>query len=179
LTVLLGFVADGGALEVLRKVVILLGLVPALSSAVYKGVLLSTSAQPGWKDSRWLGGYLTSGAVVLGCAEMIILAIVLGDEAATLALRPALVLLLLVHAFPAVLMMNELHPTLQRVLSPSMPIGDVLSVIGCGVALPLIAILIGSEPLILLSAAVFILVGNLASRFMLVELPRQATHQKS
>ncbi len=30
-------------------------------SAAYKGVLLSTNARPGWKDARWLGGYLVKG----------------------------------------------------------------------------------------------------------------------
>ena len=35
----------------------------------YKGVLFSTSSQPGWKDARWLGGYLINSALVLGCAR--------------------------------------------------------------------------------------------------------------
>ena len=41
------------------------GLLPALGSAVYKGVLFSTTSQPGWKDARWLGGYHANSAVVL------------------------------------------------------------------------------------------------------------------
>src|ERR1700679_3255792 len=32
-----------------------LGLLPGFGSAAYKGVLLSTNAQPGWKDARCLG----------------------------------------------------------------------------------------------------------------------------
>src|SRR6202167_1618583 len=36
------------------------GLLPAFGSAAYKGVLLSTNAQPGWKDARWLGGSSTN-----------------------------------------------------------------------------------------------------------------------
>src|SRR5207302_1423195 len=51
-----------------------LGLLPALGSAAYKGVPLSTNAQPGWRDARWLGGYLTNSALPLGCAELLALA---------------------------------------------------------------------------------------------------------
>src|SRR6516164_11354556 len=46
------------ALEWVRKVAVILALLPALGSAAYKGVLLSTNAQPGWREARWLGGYL-------------------------------------------------------------------------------------------------------------------------
>src|SRR5258707_1867231 len=43
-----------------RTLAVVLALVPAFGSAVYKGVLISTSAQPGWKEARWLGAYMTS-----------------------------------------------------------------------------------------------------------------------
>jgi len=32
---------------------------------------LSTNAQPDRKDARWLGGYLTSSALMLGATEML------------------------------------------------------------------------------------------------------------
>src|SRR5207302_3094017 len=82
--------AGGSALEWVRKAAVVLGLLPALGSAVYKGVLLSTSAQPGWRDARWLGGYLTSSALLLGCGEMLVLSIVTGQEHPAALLRPAL-----------------------------------------------------------------------------------------
>ena len=65
-------------------------LLPALGSAVYKGVLLSTNSQPGWSDARWLGGYLTNSALMLGCAEMLALSVLMGQERATAVLRTAL-----------------------------------------------------------------------------------------
>src|SRR5579871_5360599 len=61
-TVLTLLPAGWPAMEWARRVVVVLGILPALGSAVYKGVLLSTSAQPGWRDARWLGGYLASAA---------------------------------------------------------------------------------------------------------------------
>src|SRR5499433_1440310 len=62
-------------LETIRKIAVLIALLPALGSAVYKGVLLSTNSQPGWKNARWLGGYLTNSAFMLGCAEMLVLSL--------------------------------------------------------------------------------------------------------
>jgi formate-dependent nitrite reductase membrane component NrfD len=63
----LSLLPEGGiALEWVRKAAVALGLLPALGSALYKGVLLSTNAQPGWRDARWLGGYLTNSALLLG-----------------------------------------------------------------------------------------------------------------
>src|SRR5215469_3359390 len=43
-----------------RKLAVVLGLLPGFGSAAYKGVLLSTNSQPGWRDARWMGGYLTN-----------------------------------------------------------------------------------------------------------------------
>src|SRR5437868_10896825 len=79
--------ADWPALEWARKAAVVLAILPALGSAVYKGVLLSTNAQPGWRDARWLGGYLTNSAFLLGCAELLALAVLTGQERATVVLR--------------------------------------------------------------------------------------------
>src|SRR5277367_1177371 len=49
-----------------RILAVVVGLLPAFGAAAYKGVLLSTNAQPGWKDARWLGGYLTNSALLIG-----------------------------------------------------------------------------------------------------------------
>src|SRR5919197_5939103 len=97
-------------LEWVRRPAVVIGLLPALGSAVYKGVLLSTSAQPGWRDARWLGGYLTNSALLLGCAEMLALAALLGQEKAGALLRPALVLLLVLNLVPLGLLVRDLRP---------------------------------------------------------------------
>ena len=39
---------EGPVLELARRTAVVLGLLPALGSAIYKGVLLSTNSQPGW-----------------------------------------------------------------------------------------------------------------------------------
>ena len=82
----LSLLPEGGtALEWVRRTAVVLGLLPALGSAVYKGVLLSTNAQPGWRDARWLGGYLANSALLLGCAEMLALSVLMGQENAAAA----------------------------------------------------------------------------------------------
>src|SRR5262245_25423297 len=110
--------AAGPALEWARKAAVVLGVLPALGSAVYKGVLLSTNAQPGWRDARWLGGYLTNSALLLGCAELLALAALLGQERAAALLRPALGLLLVLNLVPLGLLARDLRPTLSRASTP-------------------------------------------------------------
>src|ERR1700751_5491403 len=65
-----------------RIVAVVVGLLPGFGSAAYKGVLLSTNAQPGWKDARWLGGYLTNSALLMGCGELLVLSALMGQTQA-------------------------------------------------------------------------------------------------
>src|SRR5947209_13083031 len=97
----LSLLPQGGmAIEWVRRTAVVLALLPALGSAVYKGVLLSTNAQPGWRDARWLGGYLANSALALGCAGMLSLAVLMGQERAVALLRIALGALLVLNLIP-------------------------------------------------------------------------------
>lgn len=58
-----------------------------------KGVLFSTTFQPGGKDARWIGGSLTHLALTLGSALMIAIAAAIGERRAAAALWPALSIL--------------------------------------------------------------------------------------
>src|SRR5262249_25579649 len=80
----------GGApafLEWVRKPAVVSAVLPAIGSAVYKGVLISTNAQPQWRQARWLGGYLTSAAPLLGTTLLFAMALLLNQEQAVSALR--------------------------------------------------------------------------------------------
>ena len=69
---------------------------PALGAILYKGVLFSVTSQPGWRDARWLGGYMSNSAILLGCSLLLALAAVLGaGRGAAATLRAALLGLLL------------------------------------------------------------------------------------
>src|SRR5258708_2945004 len=112
----LSLLPEGGtAFEWVRRLAVVLGILPALGSAVYKGVLLSTNAQPGWRDARWLGGYLTNSALLLGCATLLALSVLMGQTSAAAALRTALGLLLVLNEIPLGLLVLNLRPVLARV----------------------------------------------------------------
>jgi Polysulphide reductase, NrfD len=155
------------ALEWMRKAALVLGLLPALGSALYKGVLLSTNAQPGWRDARWLGGYLANSALVLGCAELLALSVLMGQENATAVLRPALGLLLVLNVVVLGLVVADLRPTLSRVYTRRRLYRLAALCVGGGTLVPLGLLLAGGGPLPLL----FLLLGSLATRFAIIRLP--------
>lgn len=163
--------AGESTLEWVRKVAVILAILPALGSAVYKGVLLSTNAQPGWRDARWLGGYLTSAALMLGSAEMLTLSVFLGDEKATVILRIALMVLLLINLIPLCLLIVELYPSLSQVYPRNKLYRLALLCLGGGMLLPLCLLQFGSTSLPVLSAVLVLLLGSLAIRFEIVWLP--------
>jgi hypothetical protein len=163
--------AGGPPLEWTRKVAMAFGLLPALGSAVYKGVLLSTNAQPGWRDARWLGGYLTNSALLLGCAELLVLATLLGQERAGALLRPALVLLIVLNVVPLGLVVKDLRPALSRAYTPGQ-LGRLAALcVGVGTLAPLALLLAGGGRLPVLAAALLLLAGSLAARFVIVRVP--------
>src|SRR5277367_2069420 len=94
-----------------RILAVVVGLVPGFGAAAYKGVLLSTNAQPGWKDARWLGGYLTNSALLMGCAELLVLSALMGQPQATAILRTAFIVLLVLNVIPMGLLFANLQPT--------------------------------------------------------------------
>jgi hypothetical protein len=160
-------------LEWVRRAAVVLALLPALGSGVYKGVLLSTNAQPGWREARWLGGYLTSAALMLGCAQMLVLSVLMGQERATTLLRPALVVLLLLNIVPLCLLIAELYSTLFRIY-PQIKLYCLAAVcVGGGTLLPLCLLLLGSAPFLMLFAVLVLLLGSLAIRFEIVWLPHR------
>ena len=163
--------AGGMTLAWVRRLVVVIGLLPALGSAVYKGVLLSTNAQPGWKDARWLGGYLTNAALMLGCAEMLVLSVVMRHASAAAMLRPALGLLLVLNLVPLCLLAVDLRTTLSRLYTRWQLCGVGTLALGGGVLLPLCLLLVVDSPLSMLSAVMCIALGSLVIRFVIIMLP--------
>ena len=161
-------------LEWVRWLAVIVGLLPALGSAVYKGVLLSTNAQPGWKDARWLGGYLTNSALMLGCAEMLVLSILMKSEPAAAILRPALGLLLALNLIPLCLLLGDLRTTLSRIYTRRELFGVGALSLGGGLLIPLFLLFVGGSLLFTLSAVMFILLGSLVIRFVIIKLPHDS-----
>jgi Ni/Fe-hydrogenase subunit HybB-like protein len=162
---------DWTRLEAVRHVAIVAGLLPALGSAVYKGVLLSTNAQPGWKDARWLGGYLTSSAITLGCAGMLSLSLAMNEGRAAAALRLALGILVAANLIPLALLAVDVRAALARAYRPRELSGLASVCVVGGVLLPLCLLVAGAAPRALLAAALCVAVACLAIRFAIVRLP--------
>jgi hypothetical protein len=158
-----------GDLEWVRQLALIAGLLPALGSAVYKGVLFSTSSQPVWQDARWLGCYLTNSSLLLGCAELLALSILMGKEDAVAILRPALGVLLLLNAVSLGLLMVDVKKALAA--TPNRGLGGIRAVVAGGVVLvaSLLLALGGSAPM--LGAVGLIVLGAVAIRIEIVRMP--------
>jgi hypothetical protein len=168
--------ADWPVLEWVRKAAVILGLLPALGSAAYKGILLSTNAQPGWRDARWLGGYLTNSAVLLGCAEMLVLSVLLRQERAIAVLRPALGLLLALNALVSFMLFADLRTVLWRIYTPTQLWYIGMLTWGAGIVVPLCLLLIGDSAPLLLAAVLLVVLGSLAIRYVIIKIPHALAH---
>jgi hypothetical protein len=145
---------------------------PALAVAVYKGVLFSTSSQPGWKDARWLGAYLTNSTIVLGCGELLVLSIVMGQEGAVMALRPALALLLVLNFVTTILLFIDVHGALAQTRTRRELFWLSVLVVGPGLALPLCLMAVTSS-WISVVAVMSLALGAVVVRHEIVLLPHR------
>jgi len=156
--------------DAIRRLTLLAGMVPALGAAVYKGVLFSTSAQPGWSDARWLGGYLSKSAVMLGAAMLLLLANMMGRSAAVLVLRPALMVMLVLNLVALGLLLAGLRTSLSKAHGTRALVVLTALVIVAGSLLPLLLLALGATKHIA-GATLFILLGAAVARIEIVRLP--------
>src|SRR5271156_4666012 len=165
-----GLAELGWDFEWARLLAVIVGLLPGFGSAAYKGVLLSTNAQPGWKDARWLGGYLTNSALLMGCAELLVLSALMGQTQAMAILRTAFIVLLVLNVIPLVLLLATLRPA-RALLYPRGQQGRVGVLIAAGALIPLGLMLLNGGLLFILVAVVFLLFESWLIRFVYVKIP--------
>ena len=125
-----------------RILAVVVGLLPGFGAAAYKGVLLSTNAQPGWKDARWLGGYLTNSALLIGCAELLVLSALTGQTRAAAILRTAFILLLVLNVIPLGLLFRNLQPTHARLYTREQQWSVGALIFAAGTLIPLVLTLL-------------------------------------
>ena len=154
-----------------RVLAVVVGLLPAFGSAAYKGVLLSTNAQPGWKDARWLGGYLTNSALLMGCAELLVLSALMGQTKATAILRVAFIVLLLLNVIPLGLLFANLQPAHAQLYTREQQWRVGLAIFAAGTLIPLGLTLVNSGLLFIFSSVIFLLLVSWAIRFVYVKIP--------
>jgi Ni/Fe-hydrogenase subunit HybB-like protein len=153
-----------------RILAVVVGLLPALGSAAYKGVLLSTNAQPGWKDARWMGGYLTNSALLMGCAELLVLSALMGETQATAILRTAFIVLLVLNVIPLGLLFANLQPTHARLYTREQQ-WRLGVLIAAGTLIPLGLMLLNGGVLSISVAVIFLLTESWVIRSVYVKIP--------
>src|ERR1700727_3640106 len=157
----------GWNFEWVRIAAVVVGLLPAFGSAAYKGVLLSTNAQPGWKDARWLGGYLTNSALLMGCAELLVLCALMGQTQAIVILHTAFIVLLALNVIPLALLFANLRPA-HALLYTRGQQWSVGVLIAAAALIPLGLMLLSSHLLFILVAVIILLFESWLIRFLYV-----------
>jgi Ni/Fe-hydrogenase subunit HybB-like protein len=157
----------------LRTAVAVFGLLAALVAGSYKGVLLSATAQPGWKDARWLGAALSVSSGALGAAFLLGAASISGDGPAIRALRAVLGALLVLDLAATGATMREMRGALASRVSRTRVILFQTISLGVGLAFPL-ALLLSPSADAAIAASALTLVGALAFRHQLVMIPQSA-----
>jgi hypothetical protein len=165
--------ALGWDFEWARITAVVVGLLPGFGSAAYKGVLLSTNAQPGWKDARWLGGYLTNSALLMGCGELLVLSAVMGQTHATAILRIAFIALLVLNVIPLALLFANLRPA-HALLYTREQQWRVGVLIAAGALIPLGLMLLNGNLLFISVAVIVLLSESWLIRFVYVKIPHTA-----
>jgi hypothetical protein len=165
---------DAGLAWWVRTVAVAGGLPFAFGSSAYKGVLFSTTAQPGWQDARWLGAYLVNSALLLGAGELLVIAAVTGEARAAGVLAPAVGLLAVLNLVPLGLLARDFHPVLSRLFSPRSRGAAGIFVFFTGVAIPVGSLLADGGPLAASAALAALVLTSLAVRSVIVRLPHLA-----
>ena len=154
-----------------------LGLPLAFLSAAYKGVLFSTTAQPGWKDARWLGAYLVNSSVTLGAGELLVIAVLMGEQPAVDRLRPAVGLLILLNLVVLALLVADIHPLLSRLYDRRTFGVAGLFVLFTLLVIPAGALLAGTVPATAAITIASLILASLGIRYAIVRLPHDATRR--
>jgi hypothetical protein len=160
----------GWDFEWARLLAVVVGLLPGFGAAAYKGVLLSTNAQPGWKDARWLGGYLTNSALLMGCAELLVLSAVMRQTQAIAILRTAFIVLLVLNMIPLGLLFANLRTIHAQLYTPGQQ-WRVGALIAIGALIPLGLMLLNSGLLSISVAVIFLLADSWLVRSVYVKIP--------
>ena len=160
----------GWDFEGARLLAVVVGLLPGFVSAAYKGVLLSTNAQPGWKDARWLGGYLTNSALLMGCAELLVLSALMGQTQAIVILRTAFIVLLVLNVIPLCLLFANLRSIHAQLYTRGQQ-WRVGVLIAAGALIPLGLMLLNGGLLSISVAMIFLLFESWLVRAVYVKIP--------
>ncbi len=167
------------ALEWVRKAAVVFCLVPAFGSVAYKGVLFSTCSQPGWKDARWLGGWMANSALMLGCAELLAMSVLTGHARAAAALRTVAAVLVVLNLIPTGFVFLEIRETLARIYSDQQIYRALVLTFVGGTLMPVVLLLAGDGAPWRLGAVLLIVLGGFAVRSLFLKIPHASHESRS
>jgi hypothetical protein len=170
---------ESTALEWVRWLAVVFALLPAFGSVAYKGVLFSTSSQPGWKDARWLGGWMANSALLLGCAQLLALSVLMRDARAAAALRTVAAVLVVLNLIPTGFVFLETRETLARIYSDQQIYRALVLTLVGGTLVPVVLLLAGDGAPWLLGAVLLIVLGGFAVRSLFLKIPHASHESRS
>jgi hypothetical protein len=176
----IGLLPSGSiALEWVRWLAVVSCLLPAFGSVAYKGVLFSTCSQPGWKDARWLGGWMANSALMLGSAELLAISVLTGHAQAAAALRTVAAVLVVLNLIPTGLVFLEIRETVARIYSDQQIYRALVFTFVAGTLLPVVLLLVGDGAPSRLGAVLLILLGGFAVRSLFLKIPHASHESRS
>ena len=116
------------------------------------------------------GGYLTNSALLMGCAELLVLSALMGQTQATAILRTAFIALLVLNVIPLSLLFANLRPAHARLYSREQQ-WRVGVLIAAGTVIPLVLMLLNGDLLFILVAVIVLLSESWVIRFVYVKIP--------
>ena len=111
---------------------------------------------------------------MLGSALMLVLSVLIGDANAVAMLSPALGLLLVLNLIVLCLLGFDLRAGLSRLYTRWEFFGIGAVAVGAGLLVPVCLLLLSGSSLLMLAAVMFVLLGSLFIRFVIIALPHAA-----
>ena len=155
----------------LLSIVTIAGMPFALMVGIYKGVLFSTTAQPGWRTMRWLGAFFSISAGLLGVAAALVIAAMSNLPDAATTLRQSLLIMILLY-FGTLLLIARDADQWTRIARRHSRFSVWLAGLA-GIVIPLLVVWFSSGAVEEDCATVLLVVGAIAIRHVLVFIPHR------
>ena len=168
------FTDVSSGLETLATIITAIAIVPAIGAITYKGVLFSVTAQPGWRDARWLGAYVCTSGPALGSSVMVLIAAIWGGTAAVRGLQVTTVALIVVSLVALGLLWGDVRTELRLRISTNQQWLAGGAVLLPGLFWPLAFLLSGTGWVNGALTAASLLLAGFVVRLVFVSIPHSA-----
>jgi hypothetical protein len=161
-------------LDTVATVLTVVAIVPAFGGLAYKGVLFSVTAQPGWRDARWLGAHICSSGPALGSSLLLLIAVLADSTDAVKPLQATTLALIVLSTVALGLLYRDLRPEMRLRSTRARRTLLYTGVLLCGFVVPVTLLLLGAGTASCAVAATLLLVAEFAMRYVFVSIPGAA-----